>query len=46
MLFDKKVTGGKIRFVVPAGRGKAIIKNEVPKEVVKSVMKKVFRKKT
>jgi 3-dehydroquinate synthase len=43
MLFDKKVAGGKVRFVVPAGRGKAIIKSDVSKEAVKSVMKALFR---
>jgi 3-dehydroquinate synthase len=42
MLFDKKVVGGKIRFVVPAGRGKAVIKNDVSKDAVKRVLNTIF----
>jgi 3-dehydroquinate synthase len=42
MLFDKKVSGGKIRFVVPATAGKVVIKSDVPKETITGVLKKVF----
>jgi len=42
MLFDKKVSGGKIRFVVPVKAGTAIIKCDVPKDAVKRVLNKVF----
>ena len=44
MFFDKKVSGGKINFVVPAGRGNAIITSDVSKEVVKRVIEKVIRR--
>jgi 3-dehydroquinate synthase len=38
MLFDKKVAGGKIRFVVPARAGTSVVKSGVREEVVKSVI--------
>lgn len=44
MFFDKKVSGGKINFVVPAGRGNAIILRDVSKEVVINVVKKLLGK--
>lgn len=46
MFFDKKVSGGKIRFVVPAEPGTTLIKNDVPKGIVARAIKKVFGKKT
>jgi len=42
MLFDKKVSGGKIRFVVPAKAGTAVKTSDVPKEAVKRALKKVL----
>ena len=43
MLFDKKVAGGKIRFIVPAETGKSVIKKDVPAEIVRRVIKKVLK---
>jgi 3-dehydroquinate synthase len=45
MLFDKKVSKGKIRFVVPAERGRAVIKRDIPKKVVLKALKEISSKK-
>ena len=34
MLFDKKVKGGKIRFILLDGIGRAVIRDDVPAELV------------
>lgn len=44
MFYDKKVSGGKINFVVPAKAGTSVVKNNVPVEVVKRVLEKIFRR--
>jgi 3-dehydroquinate synthase len=44
MLFDKKVSGGKIRFVVPAKPGRSVIRDDVPAGTVKSVLGAVLGK--
>jgi len=43
MLFDKKVAGGKINFVVPARAGTSVVKSGVPANVVKKVMGKILK---
>jgi 3-dehydroquinate synthase len=42
MLFDKKVSGGAIAFVVPAKPGTSMIKDDVPVEAVKEALEAVF----
>ena len=44
MFFDKKVSGGKINFVVPAPAGISVVKSGVPAEAVKKAIEKVFKK--
>jgi len=44
MFFDKKVSGGKINFVVPAPAGMSVVKSGVPAEAVKKAIEKVFKK--
>jgi 3-dehydroquinate synthase len=34
MHFDKKVAGGKVRFILPHGIGKAVIRDDVPNDLV------------
>jgi 3-dehydroquinate synthase len=41
MFFDKKVAGGKPRFVVPAERGRSVIKRDVPKEAVLKALQEI-----
>lgn len=38
MAYDKKVFGSKIRFVLPAGIGKAVIRDDVPADQVRDAM--------
>jgi 3-dehydroquinate synthase len=45
MFFDKKVAGGKLRFVVPAERGRAVIKRDVPGEAVRKALQVISSKK-
>lgn len=40
MLFDKKVRGGKVRFVLPDGIGQAVIRDDVPAELVRNAVQK------
>jgi 3-dehydroquinate synthase len=42
MFHDKKVSGGSIRFVVPAEPGTSIVKTDVPDVAVKETIKRVF----
>ena len=44
MFFDKKVSGGKISFVVPAKAGTSVVRSGVRGEVVKRVIENVFKK--
>jgi len=44
MFFDKKVSGGKINFVVPAKTGTSFVKSGVPAEAVKRVVEKLSGK--
>jgi 3-dehydroquinate synthase len=43
MLFDKKVAGGKTRFVVPARAGTSVVKGGVSAETVKNVVRKLLK---
>nr|YP_009530330.1 3-dehydroquinate synthase [Paulinella micropora]AXY63019.1 3-dehydroquinate synthase [Paulinella micropora] len=38
---DKKVQEGKVRFVLPTGLGKVVIKNDVPKEMITHVLNRI-----
>lgn len=42
MFSDKKVSSGKIRFVLPTVPGTSVIKGDVPEQVIKSVIASVF----
>lgn len=42
MRSDKKVVGGKIRFVVPAARGRSVIRSDVPPQAVRQVLREVL----
>jgi 3-dehydroquinate synthase len=44
MFFDKKVSGGKIRFVVPAEAGNLLVKNDISSETVYEVFGAVLSK--
>jgi 3-dehydroquinate synthase len=35
---DKKVQAGKVRWVLPAGLGSAVVRNDVPKSLVRSIL--------
>jgi 3-dehydroquinate synthase len=38
MGFDKKVRGGKIRFILPERIGRVVIRDDVPPEVVREAV--------
>jgi len=38
MFFDKKVKSGKLRFVLPDRIGHAVIRDDVPEEVVRDAL--------
>jgi 3-dehydroquinate synthase len=40
MFFDKKVAGGQIKFVVPAEKGRSVMKTGIPEDTVKVAMRK------
>jgi 3-dehydroquinate synthetase len=42
MRSDKKVAGGKIRFVVPAEKGRSVITGDVPPPAVRQVLREVL----
>ena len=42
MFHDKKVRGGKLRFVVPTEPGTSIVKTDIPEKDIKIILKKVF----
>jgi 3-dehydroquinate synthase len=42
MFTDKKVVDGKLRLVLPTTPGVSIVKNDVPADIVKSVISEVF----
>jgi 3-dehydroquinate synthase len=44
MFFDKKVSGSRIQFVVPAEKGRSVVKTEVTEDTVKTAMKRVFER--
>jgi 3-dehydroquinate synthase len=44
LIMDKKVYDGKIKFVLPDRLGKVIIKNDVPLNIVTSVLKEMGAK--
>lgn len=41
MVFDKKVKAGKVRFVLPRGIGAAVVRDDVPVEVVREAVESV-----
>jgi 3-dehydroquinate synthase len=44
MFFDKKVSGGQIKFVVPVEKGRSVVKTGVTEDTVKASMKRVFER--
>jgi 3-dehydroquinate synthase len=40
MFFDKKVSGGQIKFVLPAEKGKSVVKTEIPEDTVKEAVQR------
>jgi 3-dehydroquinate synthase len=44
MFFDKKVSGGQVKFVVPAEKGRSVVKSGVSEAAVKASMKRVFER--
>jgi 3-dehydroquinate synthase len=42
MLFDKKVSAGKVRFVLLDGIGKAVIRSDVPAEIVRAAVESLM----
>jgi 3-dehydroquinate synthase len=42
MLFDKKVSAGKVRFVLLDGIGKAVIRNDVPADIVRAAVESLM----
>jgi 3-dehydroquinate synthetase len=43
MLFDKKVKAGKVRFILLDGIGKAVIRDDVPADVVRSAVESLAK---
>ena len=43
MFHDKKVRGGKLRFVVPTEPGTSIVKTDIPEKEIKVILEKVFK---
>jgi 3-dehydroquinate synthase len=44
MFFDKKVSGGQLKFVVPAEKGRSVVKTGITEDTVKASMKRVFER--
>jgi 3-dehydroquinate synthase len=44
MFFDKKVSGGQIKFVVPVEKGRSVVKTGITEDTVKASMKRVFER--
>jgi 3-dehydroquinate synthase len=44
MAFDKKIKAGKLRFILPDGIGKAVIRDDVPIELVKEALEQLATK--
>jgi 3-dehydroquinate synthase len=44
MFFDKKVSGGQIKFVVPTEKGRSVVKSGVTEAAVKASMKREFER--
>lgn len=42
MFTDKKVSSGKLRFIVPINPGESIVKNDIPEKDVIAVLNKIF----
>jgi len=43
MFSDKKVTSGKIKFVLPASPGTSVVKSDIPAQLIHSVIETVFQ---
>ncbi len=43
MFHDKKVRGGKLRFVLPTEPGTSIVKTDIPEKDIKVILEKVFK---
>ena len=44
MFFDKKVSGGQIKFVIPVEKGRVVVKSGIPEDAVKKAMQRVIRR--
>ena len=42
MFHDKKVRGGKLRFVVPTEPGTSIVKTDIPEKDINAILEKIF----
>jgi 3-dehydroquinate synthase len=40
MFFDKKVSGGRIKFIIPSEKGSSVVKSDIPEQLVKESIRK------